>query len=445
MALDVLEPAHIEELFNDGVDLSDPFTVLALANLSVERLRNANTSDLSVVERRFFNQGVEALRNQADAAAIDAVRGLVAEGHEADAGYHTPAAWMRHHLQLSKVEARVRMQIVRLLDAHPNWERQVRNGQVGIDHLRAAARTHSLTNVREAFDAQADQLLDDAMNLSFERFDELLANLRRLADAEASARSAERRREGRHLTMRQQPDGSWRLTARFGDVQGAEINHVLAHFIDAEWRVDWHDARELLGADAAIDVSHLARTEPQRRADALHNALLAAAEHPGAGQAALPVLNILIDHDTFETELTGGAHDPARYRDMTCRTQHGDPLPIAEATSMALLAHIRRVVYDTAGTVIDLGRKQRLFTGAAREAVMLPHTTCIWHGCDAPIRRCQADHNTEWGHQSGTTSPHNGAPLCGAHNRLKHRMRYTISRDADGSFEICHPDGTPLD
>jgi len=444
MALEVLEPAHIEELFNDGVDLCDPFTVLALANLSVERLRNANTSGLSVEERRYFNQGVEALRNQADAAAVDAVRDLVAEGHEADAGYTTPAAWMRHHLQLPKVEARARVQIVRLLDAHPNWERQVRNGQVGIDHLRAAARTHSLTNVREAFDEQADQLLDDAMNVSFERFEELLANLRRLADADAAARAADRRRDGRQLTMRQQTDGSWRLTARFGDVEGSEINHVLAHFIDAEWRVDWNDAKEQLGPDAAIRLSDLARAEPQRRADALHNALLAASAHPGEGQGPLPVLNILIDRDTFETELTGGDHDPTRYRDMTCRTQHGDPLPIAEASAMALLSHIRRVVYDATSTVIDLGRKQRLFTGAAREAVMLMHTTCIWHGCEAPIRRCQADHNTEWGHQSGVTCPHNGAPLCGVHNRLKHRMRYRIVRNDDGSFSILHPDGTPL-
>jgi len=444
MALDVLEPVHIEELFNDGVDLSDPFTVLALANLSVERLRNAKTSGLSAEERRYFNQGVEALRNQADAPAIDAVRDLVAEGHEAEAGYNTPAAWMRHHLQLSNVEARVRVQVVRLLDAHPNWERQVRNGQVGVGQLRAAARTYSLTNVREAFDAQADQLLDDAMNVSFERFEELLANLRRLADADAAARAADRRRGGRQLTMRQQPDGSWRLTARFSDVQGAEINHVLAHVIDAEWRVDWSDAKEQLGPDASISMSDLARTEPQRRADALHNALLAASTNPGAGQGPLPVLNILIDRDTFETELAGGQHDPARFRDMTCRTQQGDPLPIAEASAMALLSHIRRVVYDTAGTTVDLGRKQRLFTGAAREAVMLMHTTCIWHGCNAPIRRCQADHNTEWGQQSGTTSPDNGAPLCGVHNRLKHRMRYRVVRNDDGSFGILHPDGTPL-
>ena len=46
---------------------------------------------------------------------------------------------------------------------------------------------------------------------------------------------------------------------------------------------------------------------------------------------------------------------------------------------------LRRVVYDGSGTVIDLGRRQRLFRGSSRDAVMLLLITCVWIGCDRPI------------------------------------------------------------
>jgi hypothetical protein len=48
----------------------------------------------------------------------------------------------------------------------------------------------------------------------------------------------------------------------------------------------------------------------------------------------------------------------------------------------ALTGHVRRVVFDVAGVVIDLGRRSRLFTGSSRDAVMLGDRWCLWPGCD---------------------------------------------------------------
>ncbi|MEM1333314.1 MAG: hypothetical protein AAGG08_07635, partial [Actinomycetota bacterium] len=123
----VLDSARIEELMGDGVDLDDLFVVLSLAAMSVERLRHSidrgAAESLSTEERRYLVRGVESLRSQADAAAVDAARGLEASGHERDAGYFSTAAWLRHFLGLSSVESRVRMQVVRLFEAPPDWER----------------------------------------------------------------------------------------------------------------------------------------------------------------------------------------------------------------------------------------------------------------------------------------------------------------------------------
>ncbi|MEM1334377.1 MAG: DUF222 domain-containing protein, partial [Actinomycetota bacterium] len=262
-------------------------------------------------------------------------------------------------------------------------------------------------------------------------------------------REAEGRHDRRRLSIRRQADGSWRLSGVFGDVPGAEINDVLAHLNDAEFRTGWQQAQEAAAAsadcDAVLGFDRLRRSEPQRRADALHHALMSRAANASDDGPALPTLNVLIDWETLTTELEGRPHDPSRYRDVVCRTQDGHPLPIAEASSMALYAHLRRVVLDSASTVTDLGRRRRLFTGAARDAVMLMHTTCMWPGCEAPVRRSEADHHAEWARKRGPTSPCNGGPMCDRHNLLKERHRHQVRRLPDGTHEFTDATGRRLD
>ena len=88
---------------------------------------------------------------------------------------------------------------------------------------------------------------------------------------------------------------------------------------------------------------------------------------------------------------------------------------------------VRRVVVDSAGVVINMGRRQRLFRGNARQAILLQSSRCVIAGCATPIRRCEADHLTEWGRHGHTDGP-NGAPVCGRHNRLKN-SGYRVHRD----------------
>ncbi|MEM8618988.1 MAG: hypothetical protein AAGF73_04650 [Actinomycetota bacterium] len=84
--------------------------------------------------------------------------------------------------------------------------------------------------------------------------------------------------------------------------------------------------------------------------------------------------------------------------------------------------------------ITDLGRRSRLFTGAAREAVMLLATECAWAGCDRPVSRCDADDNLSWGGAHGATVPHNP--------QKEHGFR--VHRDADGTWHTHRPDGTVI-
>ena len=104
---------------------------------------------------------------------------------------------------------------------------------------------------------------------------------------------------------------------------------------------------------------------------------------------------------------------------------------------------VRRVVVDSAGVVINMGRRQRLFRGNARQAVLLQSSRCVVAGCATPIRRCQADHLTEWGRHGHTDGP-NGAPVCGRHNRLKN-SGYRVHRDDEGFWHTYRPDGTEIE
>ncbi|HWM21382.1 MAG TPA: HNH endonuclease signature motif containing protein, partial [Ilumatobacteraceae bacterium] len=125
-----------------------------------------------------------------------------------------------------------------------------------------------------------------------------------------------------------------------------------------------------------------------------------------------------------------------------CETVSGIPIPPSDVVAAMIWGQVRRVVVDSAGVVINMGRRRRLFTGNARQAVLLQSSRCVVNGCAAPIRRCEADHLTEWG-RHGHTDGANGAAVCGRHNRLKN-SGYRIHRDQHGFWHTYRPDGTEI-
>ena len=112
------------------------------------------------------------------------------------------------------------------------------------------------------------------------------------------------------------------------------------------------------------------------------------------------------------------------------------------AVVAALLGQVRRVLVDSSGRVLDLGRRRRIFTGAVREAVQLAGSRCLWPGCHVPTRQSQVDHVLPWAGE-GATTVENGGLLCGRHNRFKsHGFR--TWRDPAGVWHTYRPDGTEI-
>ena len=82
-------------------------------------------------------------------------------------------------------------------------------------------------------------------------------------------------------------------------------------------------------------------------------------------------------------------------------------------------ADIERIVFGSPSEVIDVGVRERFFTGALRRALIARDRHCQHPcGCDVPAEDCQADHKVPYS-QGGLTTEANGRMYCGPHNRAR--------------------------
>jgi hypothetical protein len=411
------------------------------ASTALAGLFDVDLSGLDATEMRVWLEEIEALRRTVEAAAVAAAGVVERSNPFRGQGFLSTKTVVKHMCKLSGPEAHRRVQTARLHEALPEWADAEVDGRVGVAQSELMARIAANPRIpADVVERDSPALLDDAISQSFDEFERRVRMWEALADPDGDRNRNERRHAIRDVRVQPRPEGGWTITGNLAELAGCEFNEIFSWFIEAQWHTDWAEARHRLGDN--VTVADLARTEAQRRADAfVAMAKAAASAAPGSRPPRITV-NVLIDHESFEAHLRGEAIDPRRYRDVVMRTQTGRRLHPDDAVNAALIGHIRRAVYDASGTIIDLGRRQRLFRGNSREAVMLLLTTCIWIGCDRPITWCDADHSLGW-KAHGATVPRNGGGLCHGHNHLKERG-YHVNRDDHGEWHIIDPDGNEI-
>jgi hypothetical protein len=415
--------------------------VVDRAAAAAAALHDVDPGRFDATEMRTWLEGVERTRRTVEAAAVAAAGAVDRSNPFRDQGFFTAKSVVKHMCHLSGPEAHRRVQTSRLHAGLRAWGDGEAAGRVGVAQSELMARV--VANPRlpaEVVERDSPALLDDAIGLPYDEFERRVRTWEALADPDGDRARNERQHADRDVRLRPRPEGGWTLAGNLAELAGCEFMEIFSWFCEAEWQADWADARSRLGE--AADTSDLARTEAQRRADALLAMARAAASTPPDAQPPRPTTNILIDHESFEARLRGETPDPATYRTVVVRTQTGRRLHPDDAINAALIGHVRRVVYDNSGTVIDLGRRSRLFRGSSRDAVMLLLTTCVWIGCDRPVAWCDADHSLGW-RAHGATVPRNGGPLCGGHNHLKERG-FRVFRDDDGDWHVIDPDDVEI-
>ncbi len=396
----------------------------------------ARFRDLELEQRRLVVE-MAALVNEGERRNI-----AVLDDHRSMKG------WLKANANWSNGHAARARKLAKAVAAFPEIGEALLDGRIGVDQADELANVHANRRVAKLLPASINILVENAEQLSFEDSRTCLVRWQMLADLDGAHRDRELSHERRSATVAEL-DGALFLRATGGTAEvAAEMEAIFQQALEREFRLDVAERTRLHGPDAPASL--LPRTDAQRRFDAMVSIFRRSVTVAPGAKAPMPLVNIAIDQRTFEEGLAdlGLIPEPTDLADVDlsqrrCETTSGTPILPSVAVQAALQGHIRRVVFNSAGVVTELGRKRRLFTGSARDAVLLMATRCDFLGCDVPGAHTQIDHLDEWERDSGSTDPVNGGLGCGSHNRAKHR-KYTAKRHRNGTVVYYRRDGTPM-
>jgi hypothetical protein len=351
---------------------------------------------------------------------------------------------MRLHAHLSGPEASQRDRVMKCLRDLPAIAECYSEGLVGTDQVRRIAAVWANPRVREYVAVCEDEFLLAAREMEFVEFDAFCVEWTNRVDQDGAEAKANRRWRRRCIESVQDFNGFWDLRGRMMSIDGAEFAETLDRLVDALRLADIETAQAEHGDNWR---QHLPRTTAQLRYDAFMELIRRGAAVGPDGNSLDTTTNLVIDEETYarHTARLVGAEPPPvdpTDRNRFSRTVDGRYVNPAEIVAQSLIDHVRRVVVNAAGVVIDLGRRSRLFTGNARDAALLTGVACYWTGCWIPASKCQIDHLLPW-RRDGRTNPGNGAPGCGKHNRIK-EQGFHAWRTPSGEWHLSRPDGAPV-
>ena len=321
----------------------------------------------------------------------------------------------------------------------------LREGTVGVDQVDEVARLHANPRCGRQVAGSEEILLDAARHLEYADFTVVTQRWQTLADPDGAHRDHVAADTNRDFRIHEHGAG-FVITAQCGVLQGTAIRETLQRFVDAEFVTDWEAARTQHGDQVATSL--LARTASQRRFDGFFQAVEAGASNTSDTTPPDPIVNVIVDLDTFEQHLRaelGGpppSIDPASILTRRCETTDGVALDPRDVVALAMVAQVRRIVLDANDVIVNAGRLTRLYRGPLRHALQALTPRCRWLGCLIRARIAAIDHRHEYA-EGGTTDADNADVMCDHHNVQKH-TRATGTRLANGWWVIHRPDGTPL-
>lgn len=398
---------------------------------------------------------VDRHRRQLLAHQTDLVAQIMQRKLYRNGGHSSVFGLLRARLGWSESECRDAVAVVRATQVSASMHSAVDNATLPVGHTAVLARSvNALATSPSAAHNELDCDVAGIIAHHEPEYDQFAKSVRRwesITDPARLQRSADAAHGRRDVSIRPTEHGVT-ITARLGAIDGARAIETICGFADAEHETD----RRVAAAASHLDHDGFPvgeRSAAQCRADgfvAICDTATAAA--PGLSVTVASV-SILVDERTF-TDTLGlfglypePAHDPLTATDWSkrrCETSNGIVVDRASAVREAISGHLRWVMVDQLLHPLAVSSQQRCFRGPLREAVLQISDRCVIPGCRQPTGRLQADHLDEF-HSGGTTSLANGIPLCGRHNRLKHREGLQPRQDEFGHWYLYDRCGNLLE
>jgi hypothetical protein len=369
------------------------------------------------------------------------------------------AAWLSWKCQMSSGTAREHVRVARALRDLP-----VIRGEFGAGRL-SYAKVRALTRIATP-DTEADlaEIAGPMTGNQLERFARAHRQVSTADDATARIR--------RRLAWRIEDDGSLAGTFRLPPLQGAVLLKALraaAADLEHPHRSDAEHGPAAQEAGVSAETPATARPDPPT-SSSLADALLIIAEAFLAGKVAAAddpdvyqvIVHVGTEAITPASPASGPAGDPASVSAETsaavpgdrgnpadpadparCHVEDGPAISVTTAQMIACSSSWTWMLHDSAGKLLDLGRRRRRPNAALRRAAReRDKCRCRFPGCES--RRVDLHHIRYWSN-GGRTTLDNLVSLCKYHHLLVHDRGYLIAAARDGTtFTFYRPDGTMI-
>jgi len=350
------------------------------------------------------------------------------QGYELD-DYRSTAAWLRGELRLHPREAAHLLGMARQLRQLPAVDAAFTAGAISQTHVAVIARTARQIGV-EHVAASEDALLDLALDSHPGRLRVAAQHLRYCVDPDGAERDAVKAYERRELSVASTIGGMVSIQGLLDPPGGSIV---------------------LTALDAVMPPPREGdpRTAGQRRADALVELCRRALD-----SGTLPTVNgerphvlVTVPLDTLTRQLTGKptnrtgtGHTPGEPSNRTgtgptepARVSWTGPISATDARLLACDCAIIPAVLNSAGEVLDIGRKSRIWPTAIARAIGLRDQTCRHTDCEIPAQHCDIHHRVDWA-DGGPTSYEGGILACRNHHTQLHK--YGVTYLPNGQFTI---------
>ena len=395
--------------------------------------------------------GLLAVRERFEVEIIRAVAGWDAAQAWALDGGLTPVSWLMARFPLTRTDARTLVDLAGVYARYPQIAAAVDGAEITLVHLRLLARAEK--SRVEPFAICVDALLEAARRMA--TLDEFAGFIAEWIDA---------------VDNREPPDDSkrgWFARKGFGGLASGELMSSDENLALIRSALDTHDTPD------AWDCPEGPRTKAQRDHDSLMDIIrlyladkLNGDADPAGGaditldsRTAAELLadpDHQLDPDTLDTpdpldELLAPyrppgdhhscGHDHQNSDERVCELTTGERATLAFAAVLLCTGWARRILRDPAtGTIMDMGRRTRLFTRTQRRALVYRDRGCVFPGCDRPAKFCDAHHIKPW-EQGGLTDLINGVLTCRRHHLLLHNGWDLTRNPTTGVVTVTSPNG----